>query len=226
MSARRGAGRVLAVGVDVAARRGCDVVALADDLVAQPLGRVHSAAELHALVREVGAGAVAIDAPSGWAVAGRRRCEAELASRGIHVFTTPDAATGTANPFYDWMRTGFAMFAGAAPLEPIETFPHAVAVALRGALPARGLLRRRADKRIWRGHALVRAGVDPSRLRGLDQVDAALCALVAYRSRTGAVLALGDPAEGTITVPLPFPPGRFPTEATGDVSPVRRPGTR
>lgn len=213
MTAPRPDDRRLAIGVDVAAHRGCDVVALGPDLVAHPLGRVYTAADLRGLVRDVGATAAAIDAPSGWARAGRRRCEAELCARGLHVFTTPDAVTGATNPFYGWMRTGFAMFEGAAAAAPFETFPHAVAVAIRGALPARGLLRRPAAKRAWREAALVRAGVDPSRLRSLDQVDAALCALVAHRSGAGTVVVLGDPAEGTITVPAPFPCVRFPIGA-------------
>ena len=46
----------LALGVDVAARRGCDVVALDASLVARPVGRVHTGDELRALIRRPRAG--------------------------------------------------------------------------------------------------------------------------------------------------------------------------
>jgi len=204
-----------AVGIDVAARRGCDVVVLADDLVAQPIGRVHDADELRALLAPLHPGVVAIDAPPTWAEPGRARaCERALAARGISVFTTPDATRGAASAFYDWMRTGFAMFAGSAAHPTLETFPHAVAVALRGALPAAGLLRRPAEKRAWRLGALDGAGVATGALRTIDQVDAALCALVGRYHLAGDAVALGVPDEGTITLPGPLPSGRFSKEGT------------
>lgn len=203
----------LSVGIDVAARRGCDVVALADDLVAQPVGRVHDAAELRALLAELGPGVVAIDAPPAWAAPGRARaCERALTARGISVFTTPDATRAEASTFYDWMRTGFAMFAGAEGYPTLETFPHAVAVALHGARPARGHLRRPAEKQAWRRRALAGAGVDTHALRTIDHVDAALCALVGRCYLAGRTVALGDPDEGTMILPGPLPVGRFPRE--------------
>lgn len=213
MTTRTGLG--LAVGIDVAARRGCDIVVLADDLVAQPVGRVHHADELRALLASLRPGVVAIDAPPSWAAPGRaRECERALAARGISVFTTPDPDRGAASAFYDWMRTGFTMFAGAAAYPTLETFPHAVAVALRGMLPATGLLRRPAVKRAWRLHALDGVGVATDALRTIDQVDAALCALAGRYFLAGEAVALGDPDEGTITLPGPLPSGRFPMEGT------------
>jgi predicted nuclease with RNAse H fold len=210
------AARPLAVGVDVAARRGCDVVALDDTLVARPVGRVHTADELRALLAPLTPGVVAIDAPTAWATTGRARaCERALAARQVSVFTTPDAARGAASTFYDWMRTGFTMFAGADAYPTLETFPHAVAVALHGAFPARGLLRRPAEKRAWRIAALEAGRVDPTALRTIDEVDAALCALTGLRWLAGVAVTLGDPDEGVITLPGPLPP-----------EPVRRPGTR
>jgi predicted nuclease with RNAse H fold len=174
---------------------------------------VHDAAELRTLLAGLGPGVVAIDAPPAWAVPGQARaCERALTARGISVFTTPDATRGEASAFYDWMRTGFAMFAGAQGCPTLETFPHAVAVALHGARPARGLLRRPAEKRTWRQRALAGAGVDTGALRTIDQVDAALCALVGHRFLAGRTVALGDPAEGTIILPGPLPAGRFPRE--------------
>jgi len=180
-------------------------VALGASRVARPLGRVHCAAELHALVADFAPDVVAIDAPPAWAGATRRACERELSRRGISVFSTPDEATGAANPFYRWMHTGFAMFAGAAPCVTVETFPHAIAIALRGVAPEQGLLKRPAVKRAWRCEALTDAGVDHANLRTIDEIDAALCAFVGLRFLKGDVLALGDPAEGVIVVPKGLP---------------------
>jgi predicted nuclease with RNAse H fold len=205
----------LAAGVDVAARRGCDVVVLGDDAVAHPVGRVHAADELRALLAPLAPGVVAIDAPPAWAPEGRaRRCEQALRAAGVSVFVTPDAARGAASSFYDWMRTGFEMFAGADGHPVLEVFPHAVAIALRGAHPERGLLRRPAAKLAWRRGALTVAGVDGSELRTIDEVDAALCALTGRRWLAGVAVELGDATEGTITLPAPLP------------ARIRRPGTR
>ncbi|MBM3660869.1 MAG: DUF429 domain-containing protein [Actinobacteria bacterium] len=201
-------GRRLALGVDVAARRGCDVVILGDDLVARPLGRVHAGEELAARCRAIGAAVVAIDAPPGWATTGRRSCEAALSARGISVFSTPDAGRGEANPFYDWMRTGFAMFAAVDTCPTLETFPHAVAIALRGERPVGSLLKRPAEKLAWRRTALARAGVDITALRTIDEVDAALCAVTGLWHLDGRTEALGDPADGVLTLPVGLPSPR------------------
>jgi predicted nuclease with RNAse H fold len=208
----------LAIGVDVAARRGCDVVALGPAGIAEPLGRVHTGAELAARLTEVSPAVVAIDAPSRWATAGRRACERALSARGLSVFTTPDAARGSTNSFYAWMRTGFAMFEGAAGYPTLETYPHAVAVALRGEVPGRALAARPAEKREWRRSALEVAGVDTSHLRTIDEVDAALCAVTGRWFLGGRTEALGDPADGVLTVPVGLPPGR--------VAAIRPRGTR
>ncbi|MFM8304741.1 MAG: DUF429 domain-containing protein [Actinomycetota bacterium] len=194
-----------ALGVDVAARRGCDVVALDPSCVARPVGRVHTGDDLRALVDDLTPAVVAIDAPPAWAQDGRRECERALSRRGISVFTTPDATRGEASDFYAWMRTGFEMFAAARPLPVLETFPHAVAVALRGHPPEQGLLRRPAVKRQWRREALEGAGVDTTHLRSIDEIDAALCAVTGLRFLEGRTEALGDPTEGVLTVPLGLP---------------------
>jgi predicted nuclease with RNAse H fold len=196
----------LAVGVDVAARRGCDVVALGDDLVARPVGRVYAADELATLLVELQPAVVAIDSPPTWAPdAGARRCERELQQHGISIFTTPNEARGTTNPFYDWMRTGFAMFAGARGYPTLETFPHATAIALLGRRPDRGLLRDPRAKREWRLVALHAAGVDVSALGTIDEIDAALCAVTGRAYLAGDAVALGDPVEGVLTLPRELP---------------------
>jgi len=193
-------GRV-AVGVDVAARRGCDVVVMGNDLVARPAGRVWTADDLRRLLEPLRPGVVAIDAPRAWSTGPPRSCERALRAAGISVFTTPDAARAAASSFYDWMHTGFAMFAGASEHPTLETFPHAVAVVLHGEHPDRGLLRRPAAKRAWRLAALDAAGVDHSALRTIDEIDAALCAFTGLRWLAGDALVIGDHAEGAITLP-------------------------
>ena len=205
----RGASRV-AIGVDVAARRGCDAVTLDDDLVARPIGRVRSRPELAALLEQVTPAVVAIDSPPTWAPpGGRRACERELTSRGISLFTTPDESRGTANSFYSWMTVGFEMFSATGVYPTFETFPHAVAVAIRGFLPATGLLRKPRVKREWRLDALHAVGVDVSALRTLDEIDAALCAYTGWAWTRGDAVSVGNPAEGQIILPVAALPDRY-----------------
>jgi predicted nuclease with RNAse H fold len=204
-SARSDLANGVAVGIDVAAARGCDVVALSPRRVAVPVGRVGTADGLRTLLADVRPDIVAIDAPLTWARPGCRRSgERALAARGISLFATPDAARGEANPFYAWMRTGFEMFAGAAPYPTLETFPHATAVAILGCHPPRGLLRRPAEKREWRLRALDALHVDTQALRTQDHVDAALCAVTGLCHLTGDTVSLGDPTDGVITIPVMF----------------------
>jgi predicted nuclease with RNAse H fold len=185
---------VIALGVDIGVTKGCDVVMLAASLVARPVGRVRTGAEFRALLDDLSPDAVAIDAPPRWATDGRRRCERELTRRAINLFTTPDEATGTANPFYTWMHVGFEMFDVAREYEPLETFPHAIAVVINGCLPKDG-------KRSSRVAALHAVGVDTRALRTIDQIDAALCAYTAWCSIKGAVVSVGDDVDGRITLP-------------------------
>ena len=192
----------LALGVDVAARRGCDVVALGDDLVALPVARVHTAEDLRAVLADLDPDVVGIDSPPRWAIQGPRACERALTRRGISVFTTPDEATGVGHPFYAWMQTGFAMFEAARGYPTLETYPHAAAIALRRARPEGSLMKRPAQKRQWRRDALAGAGIDPAALRTIDQIDAALCAATGRWYLEGRTEDLGDPAEGVLTVPL------------------------
>jgi predicted nuclease with RNAse H fold len=198
----------IAIGVDVAARRGCDVVALDDDLVARPVGRVQTSAELRALLDKIQPAVVAIDAPPSWASDhGARRCERELQRLGVSIFTTPNAARGSESSFYDWMRTGFAMFEGARDYLALETFPHATAIALLGRRPERGLLRDPPAKRAWRAAALDAAGIHTSALRTIDEIDATLCAVTGRAHLAGEAVDLGDPAEGVLTLPRALPVG-------------------
>ena len=184
----------LVIGVDVAARRGCDVVRLDDDLVARPVGRVHTGIEFRALLDDLSPAAVAIDAPPRWAADTQRACERELTKRSISLFTTPTAARGQDNTFYAWMLTGFEMFDAAGGYEVLETFPHAVAIVIHGRLP-------QERKRVSRLAALVAVGIDPSQLKTIDEIDATLCAYTAWCWSNGDAISVGDDAEGRITLP-------------------------
>jgi predicted nuclease with RNAse H fold len=195
-----------AAGVDVGVKKGCDLVVLEGrNLVAHHAHLVP--AELPALLARYRPGMVAIDSPPAYAMGGPREAERELLRRGIGLFVTPDPARGTGNPWYDWMRVGFACFAAVAESHPryrdgpfaghaCETFPHATSVVLRGSL------RDRAESKLEHRRAvLVDAGVDTSRLRGIDAVDAALCALTGVLALEGEACVLGDPDEGVILLP-------------------------
>ena len=149
---------------------------------------------------------MAIDAPPAWASDhGARRCERELQRLGVSIFTTPNAARGNENAFYDWMRTGFAMFDGARGYVALETFPHATAIALLGRRPDRGLLRDPRAKRAWRLEALDAAGVETRALRTIDEIDAALCAVTGRAYLAGEAVTLGDEDEGVLTLPCALP---------------------
>jgi predicted nuclease with RNAse H fold len=203
----------LAVGVDVAARRGCDVVALDDERVARVVGRAWSPETLRQLLRSERPDVVAIDAPPRWAPSGRSRtAERELLRRGIAVFCTPDEAGGVSNSFYQWMETGIEMHAAAADFATLEVFPHASAVAIRGRLPARGVMRRVSTKHRWRVAALLEAGIDPHALRTIDEVDAALAAFTGLAHLNGGTIAVGDPCEGVIVLPTLHLPDRYARE--------------
>ena len=193
----------LAIGVDVAARRGCDIVALSDDGIAEPIGRVHTGGALTELLAEHRPDVVAIDSPPRWAAPDKRRdCERELTTRGICLFTTPNEARGVGHSFYGWMTVGFEMFLATDPYPSLETFPHAVAVAIRGCLPALGVTRRTRLKREWRLDALRQVEIDVARLQNGDEIDAALCAYTGLMWSQGLTVSVGDEREGRITLPV------------------------
>lgn len=129
----------------------------------------------------------------------------------IWCFSTPTraAAKDHASGYFTWMLSGedlyqelqttHALFkggSGAANCQMcFETFPHAVTWALKG---ERVLAR---DKRTQRPELLRQAGVATENLKGIDRIDAALCALVADYFALGATVTYGDPSEGLIVVP-------------------------
>ncbi len=206
------------LGVDVAVRRGLDLVLLGDGHVILDTHRRVSPADLTRMVHDLEPDVVAIDAPPGWAISGRSRLtERELRWFGIQCFNTPSDGKMAEHPFYGWMKVGFEAFRAVAKTHPryrggsvkgtaIEVFPHATAVVLAGALPPEGV-----SKREWRRAVLLKHGVDVGGLRSMDEVDAALAALTGLLALERRFSAPGDPREGQIVVPaasLPAHPYR------------------
>jgi predicted nuclease with RNAse H fold len=209
---------VRSLGVDVAVRRGLDLVLLGEGRAVLDTHRRVAVADLRAIAEELEPDVVAIDAPPGWAISGKSRLtERELRWFGIQCFNTPSDKKMAEHPFYEWMTVGFEAFQAIATTHPryrggsvkghaIEVFPHATAVVLAGALPPEGV-----SKREWRRAVLRKHGVDVGGLRSMDQVDAALAALTGLLALERRFSAPGDPREGQIVVPaasLPAHPYR------------------
>ena len=76
-----------------------------------------------------------------------------------------------------------------------ETFPQAIACALAG----KRLLAK--NKRVDRRRLLEQAGIATESLTGIDQVDAALCAVAAQHVLAGSFNAFGEDGEGFILMP-------------------------
>ncbi|MEO7701902.1 MAG: DUF429 domain-containing protein [Opitutus sp.] len=157
---------------------------------------------------------VAIDAPCRWRRPGQsaRAAERQLNSVCISCFSTPTEEKAQANAFYTWMLAGQALYQALAKHYTIytgddrrssvvvETFPQAVACALAGQhVPAKEKFRRRRE-------LLTVAGIDVGSLNGIDEVDAALCALTAQSFVAGRFKAYGDAVDGFIVVPSVIPP--------------------
>lgn len=125
-----------------------------------------------------------------------RGCEVQLGRRrGIWVpWVTPRA--GAEIP--PWMAVAIGVHdrVAAHGLVPLETYPHAVFVALTGARPPRKTtpagLAVRAD-------ALRAAGLIAAHLEmwSHDALDAAACAVVAHAHQRGTAVAIGDERDGT-----------------------------
>jgi predicted nuclease with RNAse H fold len=207
---------VRALGIDVGAGKGLDLVVLDERrLPIEVLPRV-GVDRLAALIRRLAPDVVAIDAPPAWATTGSSRLtERILLELNIHSFNTPAARNGRGHGFYEWMEVGFRVFRAAARAgfprygagEPsgtaLEVFPHASAAVLAGGLPPKGV-----PKRAWRVRLLRAQGVRTDDLRSADLVDAGLCALTGLLALQGKHVALGDPREGVIVLPVAALPAR------------------
>lgn len=170
------------------------------------------AAKIADWCRKQGAVLIGVDAPCRWSRTGRaRECERQLMEEEIWCFSTPTRAAAERHPTgnFDWMLNGEALFRALQKthtlfdgrLEPanrslcFETFPHAVTWALAG----KPVLAK--NKRTKRPELLRQAGVATENLKGIDRIDAALCALTAHYLALGAIETYGDESEGLIVVP-------------------------
>lgn len=211
------------LGIDVGVRKGLDLVLLSasdqdEDTAIKATRRRVPPEELPSIVADLAPDVVGIDSPPDWGSDGRSRAaERALREFGIQSFGTP-SGNGGGHPFYAWMEVGFQAFRALSERFPryrsgrnvrgtaLEVFPHASSVVLAGCLP-----HPEESKRKWRAAVLGANGVDASKLRSADQIDAALAALTGIRALRGRFTALGDPLEGVIVVPshaLPPPPYR------------------
>jgi predicted nuclease with RNAse H fold len=208
---------VVVAGIDVGGpRKGFHAVAVSGTAFRGKID-TGSAAEVAGWCREVGALVVAVDAPCAWSASGRARAsERELMREGISCFSTPTASAAQAHPrnYFGWMLAGARLYEVLRSTYPLlesaglasnqaacfETFPQAIACRLSGCLVSA------REKNATRRGLLRRAGFDASWLANIDEVDAALCALMAQLAVRGEVDALGDAAEGFIFVPRRRPP--------------------
>lgn len=199
----------LALGIDVSASHGLDLVLLDETLRPRRIANV-DVASLSRAIRDAGAAAIGIDSPPSWGRMGKsRRAERDLAKLGISAYAVPEERYATR--FHAWMRTGFrtfdvaaeagfARFAGGSPLHAaFEVYPYATSVALAGYRPR---FKSAGASVEWRRAVLATAGVDVELLRTADQVDAALAGLTALRALAGEFVAVGDPEEGVIAIPV------------------------
>jgi predicted nuclease with RNAse H fold len=209
------------LGIDVSAAHGLDVVLLGTDL--RPTKIANLGIEgLERFIVDHAPDVVAIDSPPAWARTGRsRRAERDLARLGVSAYAVP--SDGLQTPFHAWMRVGFEAFLaaeragypryvdGPVARTALEVFPYVSAVAFAGYRPKIAKARERAE---WRRTVLAQSGVDIALLRTTDQVDAALAALTALRSLDGNRIAVGDPDEGVIVLPIAeLPEGGWPLRA-------------
>lgn len=203
------------LGVDVGLGKGLDLVVLDAERRIAHAERGASLGAVAAAVRAFTPALVAIDSPPAWAAAGRsRQAERDLQRLGIASFRTPAAEFATR--WHAWMMAGFAVFKAVEAAYPlhtgpgdprfraVEVFPYATAVALRGSIPRGG-----TPKAVWRRAVLQKAGVDATRLRGADQVDAALAALTGVLALRGEVSWVGEPGVAVVAVPVRPLPARF-----------------
>nr|NMF96458.1 DUF429 domain-containing protein [Aromatoleum toluolicum] len=203
-------------GIDIGgARKGCHLVVVRGNDILCNI-RSGDPEHLARTCEELGAVAVGIDSPCRWAQPqSGRLAERALAKERIFSFPTPtptptrERAAANASGFYGWMFCGERVFQALGATHPLlndvryaggmvcfETFPHAVTCAMLGTAEASA-----KRKRVQRRQLLQDAGIDPTPLKSIDAVDAALCALTAQYVLAGRSKAYGDGECGYIFVP-------------------------
>lgn len=208
----RARGRTTSLGIDVAERRGLDLVLLDGSRAPTFVRGGVPPEELARWVAELAPAVIAVDAPSQWGVrGGSRLCEQHLRRVAIQSYGTPSGLAGRDHKFNAWMKTGLRVYeilrdlgyptfhGGAVHGTTLEVFPHATSVILAGSLPPAGTSR--SARREWRAGVLEAAGVAAAGLSSNDSVDAALAALTGLLALQGEFTALGGPEDGYLVVP-------------------------
>lgn len=204
---------ITAVGIDVGGeRKGFHAVAITGGDYSSHIAS-KNVKDLSQWCRETAqAQVIAVDAPCRWSNDGHSRpAERELMEKGIWCFSTPTRvkAVGHRTNYFGWMFRGEELFQSLDEDYPIfrnlpaagqkgyfETFPHAITWHLRGGNADA------SQKRTQRRALLVQAEIDLTELTNIDLVDAALCALAAYRAATGQeCMSFGEPNTGLVIVP-------------------------
>jgi len=163
-------------------------------------------------IETVNARVISVDAPCRWSIDGRARpAERALMGMGIWCFSTPTRqgpwlireiiSVGCSEArrciAHLHRRTRWSPdFQCPAEGAALKSFPHAITWHMRGGNADAS--RKRAQRRAL----LEAAEIDLTMLTNIDLVDAALCALAAYRAATGgACVSFGEPGTGLIIVP-------------------------
>lgn len=78
------------------------------------------------------------------------------------------------------------------------------------------------QKRLERPLLVAACGVPVGQFEGIDEIDAALCAIAAQRFLRGEFTAYGDPVGGYLVVPaFPVPAGSYKNLRAGLTAPTR-----
>lgn len=204
---------ITVVGIDVGGeRKGFHAVAITGGGYSSHIATKNVKELSHWCRETVQARVIAVDAPCRWSNDGHSRpAERELMEKGIWCFSTPTRAkaVGHRTNYFGWMLRGEELFRALDDDFPIccnlpaagrtcsfETFPHAITWHLRGGNADA------SQKRMQRRALLAQAEIDLTELTNIDLVDAALCALTAYRAATGReCMSYGEPNTGLIIVP-------------------------
>jgi predicted nuclease with RNAse H fold len=204
--------KVRVIGIDVGGRRKGFHAVFVEDMKVQDVYACSEPQKVYQWCVTCSARAIGVDAPCHWSLDGRQRtAEREMAADHISCSSTPTEATAIAHPtdYYGWMHAGMRLYGALRPTFPLlsnnkkdgccfETFPYAVSRALAGAE------KEPKPKVAFRRDVLRAAGLtDLSKLRNIDFVDAALCAIAAIDLLRGAERQYGRETDGLIIVPSP-----------------------
>lgn len=217
--------------VGVVVRRGCAV--RRDDWLEMVVDGPEAARAFAAWAASHAPVAVGIDAPqhpntrrrAGSGERRPRRCDEELAQRGIAVYQVPTAAEAKEGDGrrYHWMRAGWWLFEAlrghrfgfelpapgslpglmGQPPAVLEVYPYATFVTLMGGLPPSKSTRAGMAVRVA---TLLAQGLRWHTYYDHDSVDALAAALTARRFADGKATALGREREALLWLPVGAPP--------------------